>query len=357
MSKSSSGRFNLSRRESFTLAGAAAVAAAGAGVTACAQTSAAAPAAAPAGKPPVDFVTEVDFKSPKWNRDTYARLDADLDPSKEKVGWLKGKVFGVRDNEKIRDLFIMEGFSVVRMKRLEDGSWRRMLREIVFYRDLETGKLMDTWFNPYTQEEVKVVPIANDPFNYTIGEFKPEPPSFGGLNGEKPPREPLLLDWTEGPNNTIILNTGINLFYPNALNPAQWPRESGGAFNRVSEQFLYVFDRADAENPYMTHLPAVGSWSRVTPWLPWMLMGQAPGCINYFSTFATVPEGIAGLPEDLVEAARAVDPKFLSAPTEDYGPSHSSIENYALEQTPAPVPEGWSPPQPPAPPVFPPRKG
>ena len=43
------------------------------------------------------------------------------------------------------------------------------------------------------------------------------------------------------------------------------------------------------------------------------------------------------LPDDLLAAAEAIDPKYLEAPTEDYGPSLSSLENYAREQQPAPV--------------------
>ena len=118
--------------------------------------------------------------------------------------------------------------------------------------------------------------------------------------------------------------------------------------NRVSEQFLYVVKREDVENPNLTHIPHTGSWSRITPWLPWMLMGQAPGHMSYFTHFSTIPDGIAGLPKDLVAAARAMDEKWLHSPETDYGPSLSSLENYAREQKPAPVPEGWTPPQPPA---------
>jgi hypothetical protein len=43
------------------------------------------------------------------------------------------------------------------------------------------------------------------------------------------------------------------------------------------------------------------------------------------------------LPQDLVAAAEAIDPKYLEAPTEVYGPSLSSLERYAIEQTPAPA--------------------
>ena len=292
------------------------------------------------------FVTQIDFKDPRWNRDTFARLDMDLDPTKEKLGWLKGTVYGVRDNEPVRPLFINEGFSFVRSTRLPDGSWRRRLREVVFYRDLETGEILKEWKNPYTGRTVKVVPIANDPFNYTISEFQPEPPSYGGLNAVKPPRKPFLLDWSHGPNDTLILQTNINLYYPSKLQPDVWPMESPGVFSRVTELFIYVVKRADIENPRLTNLPAVGSWNRITPWLPWMQMGGGHGNVTFFNTFGTL-KGIEDLPKDLVEAARAIDPKFLSAPTTEYGPSLSSLENYALTEKPAPVPPGWTPPEPP----------
>ena len=340
MDASNASGAKLTRRESLGLAALAAGAAA--------APSAAQAATRRARRPAFDFVTKIDFRDPKWTRDTYARIDADIDPAKEKCGWLKGKAYGVRDNEKVRALFGVEGFSFVRTKRLEDGSYRRMLREIVFYRDLETGRILDTWANPYTGETVKVVPIANDPFNFTISEFAPEPPSYGGLNKDRPPRKPFLQDWEFGPEGDMVLHTGIDMIYPNALQPDKWPRESSGPMNRVSEHFIYVVKRKDVENPDLTHIPHVGSWSRITPWLPWMLMGQAPGHVSYFTHFQTIPNGIAGLPADIVAAARTMDEKWLHSPTEDYGPSLSSLENYAREQKPAPVPAGWTPPQPPS---------
>ena len=112
-------KFNLSRRESL-------------GLAAIATGMAAVPGVANARKKKskIDFITEIDFKNPKWNRDVYARIDGDIDPTKEKCGWIKGKAMGVRPNEKVRTLFGVEGFSFVRMKKLEDGSYRRMLREL-----------------------------------------------------------------------------------------------------------------------------------------------------------------------------------------------------------------------------------
>ncbi len=182
------------------------------GLAALAAGMAATPAIA-ATRRKFDFRTKIDFTDPIWTRDTFVRIDADIDPAKEKCGWLKGRAYGVRDNEKVRPLFEVEGFSFTRTKRLEDGSYRRMLREIVFYRDLETGKILETWHNPYTNEHVKVVPIANDPFNFTIGQWAPEPPSYGGLNKDRPPRRPFLQNWTWGPNGTMIPRSDIDLLY------------------------------------------------------------------------------------------------------------------------------------------------
>lgn len=291
-------------------------------------------------KPKIDFVHQMDLKSPEFNRDIRARLNGDIAPDTEYVGWLKGVVQGVRPNEANRDLFGFEGFSVTRIYRRPDGSWRKLLRETVIYRDLATGKILESWLNPYTNETVRVVPIANDPYNMNIGTH------FRG--------KPLLLDWNENPDGTYTILSTVNLFYPNLLQPSKWPRESAGDFNQVTENFSYVVRKADIENPEMTALPHVGSWQRLTPWLPWMLMGTAPGHVSYFSTFGGVPGGIKALPQDMVAAARAIDPKMLRAPTleEDTLPNESSLEAYAKEQSPAPVPPGWSPPQPPPPRKF-----
>ncbi|WP_199555033.1 DUF1838 family protein [Sandaracinobacteroides hominis] len=318
-----------------------------AGLAAATAATVAAPAMAATGAPP--FVTKIDFKDPIWNRDTYARMDGDLNPNNEKIGWIKGKAFGVRPNETVRTLFEVDGFSFVRIKQLPNGDWRRMLREIVFYRDPETREILKTWRNPYTNEDVRVVPIANDPFNFTHSAWIQGGPSYGGLRDDKaPPKKPFLLNWFEGPDDTLVCQTGIDMMYPNALQPDKWVRESSGRMNRVSEHFIYTVKKADVLNPKMTHLKHIGAWSRITPWLPWMLMGQAEGHISYFTHFATA-NSIKELPADIVAAAAAMDKKWLSAPTEDYGPSLSSLENFAREQTPAPVPAGWTPPKPPQP--------
>lgn len=276
----------------------------------------------------------LDYKDPKWNRDAYARISGNLDSSKEKIGWYKGKAIGVVPGKKNIEICGFEGFSVARLLQLEDGSWRKLLREVGFYTDLKTGEILEELENPYTGEIVKTVPIANDPFNYTISEFYPQPPSYGGLNAKKPPKIPFLLKWQEK-GDTVLLETDIHLFYPSALQPDKWPRESSGPMNQVSEMFRYFLDRDQVGDPDNTSIEFFGSWVRVTPWFPWLLMDGAPGHCTYVCDMGAWDHWDY-VPQNIIDAARAIDEKYLSAPMEDYGPSLSSLELYAREQTPAP---------------------
>jgi hypothetical protein len=274
------------------------------------------------------------FDDPVWNREMYARIEGDTAPGKFIFGQGTGVVHGVRDGEAVKPLFGFELFSTHRLLRQADGSYQRLCRELVFYRDLATGQLLDQWRNPYTGERVRVVDIANDPFNFVISEFFPDPPSYGGLNKDKPPKRPLRLNWGLV-NDTVTLDTDIHLYYRNALDPARWPRESAGPMNRVSEMFRYFIRREDAENPELTHMPHNGVWSRVTPWLPWMLMGQAPGHAMYMGRFTSVASAEQAAPAVLARV-RERYPLYLTAPDKWVEPSYSSLENYARTQTPAP---------------------
>ncbi len=279
-------------------------------------------------------VTPMEFDNPRWNRDTLIKLQGNTDFSQQKWGWYGGRVIGVRPGEPDKHVCDFEGFSVARMKHLGDGNYRKLLREVGFYLDKDTGKILDTFDNPYTGEKVNVVPIANDPFNVTFEEYWPEPPSYGGLNTERPPRRPLLLNWRDF-GDRVLLHTDIHLFYPSSLQPEEWPRESPGQFTQVSEMFSYNIQKSDIMAPNSTSIDNMGVWNRITPWFPWMLMGQGPGHMVYVCDFASRKTS-AGIPQQILDAARAIDPKYLEAPTEDYGPNLSSLENYKLTETPAP---------------------
>jgi len=182
-----------------------------------------------------------------------------------------------------------------------------------------------------------VVDVANDPYNWVISEFVQPPPMPGQPSDgvAKPGGKPYLLHWSLFGPDTVVLSEDFHGFYPNKLDPAKWPRESAGAMVQSSELFRYFIDRKRLEDPTQTHVTHNGSWVRITPWLPWMLMGQAPGHILYDGIFHTT-RTLDYYPPGVVERIKARYPGYLTAPTRWYGPSYSSIEHYALEQQPAP---------------------
>lgn len=295
----------------------------------------------------------LDLSTPAGNREAWARLLGNTDMRSTKYGWAQGLIQGVRPGEAIRDLVGFTMLSCARLLPHESGTgYRKVLREIGLYTDPKTGEILEEWRNPYLNETVKVVPIANDPFNHTILDTWPAPPSYGGLNRAAPPPRPFLLDWKKR-GNKLNMFSNINLFYPSALQPDKWPRENASPFNQVTETFLYFIDWRDMQDQKKTSVEYDGVWSRTTPWLPWMLMGPTPGHCQYYTFMGSVND-LDQIDRRTVDYVRAKYPKYLTAPDKWEEPSLSSLEWYAREQKPAPVPAGGVPraPDPELPPWF-----
>jgi hypothetical protein len=303
----------------------------GVGAAVLAMAAGAEGAAAQTAKIPIEF------DNPIWNRETAARLEADT-TGKQVYGYCTGPVCGVKPGEAVRHLFNFEVFSTIRVLRQADGSYQRMTREAIFYTDPKTGAVLDEWDNPYTGERVKVVDVHNDPYNWVIASTV-QPPAMPGVvsNGQAVPGgKPYLGNWSWLGPETVVLTRDGHGWYPNRLDPAHWPRESSGPMIQASELFRYFIRKADLEDPSKTFLPANGSWVRIQPWLPWMLMGPAPGHVFYDGIFQSNPTPDA-IPAPVMERIKTKYPTYLTAPTTWYGPNYSSLEHYAMEQKPAPV--------------------
>jgi len=281
----------------------------------------------------------LDLSTPRGNMLAVARMTADLDLTKQKTGWYNGFVSGVRAGEPVKDLFGFAGFGMARLLPHESGTgYRKVLREVGIYYDLKSGEPLEEFLNPYTSEKVRVVPVANDPFNTTIQEYFPPPPNYGGLNATTPPpKVPLQLPWKKQ-GDYITLERHIHLFYKNALQPDKWPRESAGPIAQVSEFFAHHVKVEDLQNEKITSLDYTGTWNRITPWLPWMLMGQRPGLCQYACFMGTTANLEEILSRNVLDYCEKNYKKYFDAPTEwSTDRSLSSLEHYAKDQKPAPV--------------------
>jgi hypothetical protein len=278
----------------------------------------------------------VDLTTGEGNMIARARIDGNLDESKIKYGSGTGVVSGVRPGEAIRELFGFEIFSAARLQKQPNGSFRLLHREVVYYTDLKSGEIINVFHNPYIDETVKVVDIVNDPWDETIEAFYPAPPSYGGLiKAPTGPRRPYILKWAETPGGMLSTMQQVNLYYPAALQPEKWPRESAGPMNQVTEIYTFTVNAADMQNPAKTSVICNGTWSRVTPWLPWMLMGQAPGHILYSSLTANFDD-LNMAKRNVVDYTLKHYPQMVTPPEQWSDVSLSSLEMYARQQQPAP---------------------
>jgi hypothetical protein len=279
----------------------------------------------------------LDLSTGVGNQLAYARIQGDLDFGKQKYFWFKGYASAVQPGKKIQDLVGTLGFGAIRLEQQPDGVIRRMCREIILYTDLRSGEVIDEWQNPLTNERVKVVHVDNDPFNYTIEPFFPAPPTFGGLNKEKaPPRMPFILPWYQH-GDWLEMEIHIHLAYPSALQPDKWPRESAGPIAQVSEYFAHHVRAEDMQNKKLTTVDYRGTWNRVTPWLPWMLMGQTPGHVVYSCFMGTTKDLSEIFSRKVLDVVDKRYAKYYEAPTVwSSERSLSSLERYAEEQKPQP---------------------
>ena len=277
----------------------------------------------------------LDLETPYGNLEGYARLRTNVDMVSTHFGWYDGIVMGVAPGGPLRNICGARGMMCSRLLPLEgEHGYRRIQREVIYYYDLDSGEVLDEMVNPYTGETVRVVHVANDPFNRVMRETAMSRPTFGGLNEEQepPPAKPILYKWT-AKGDRLTMERHIHLYYRSALDPAKWVRESSGPMNRASEFFQYNVSLDDMQNEDLTTIDYVGYWGRVTPWLPWMLMGQAPGhCLYQCQTGSA--QSLDGVPAEIVDYTRAHYPKYVDAPTTWEEPSLSSLERYALEQEP-----------------------
>ncbi len=247
---------------------------------------------------------DFNLEDPATLLEAYIRTTGDTS-GKPSVTYGQGTVYAVVPGAKPRALFGLEVVGVGRYVKLSDG-YQRLHREIGFYTDLKTGAILTRWLNPYTQREVAVMPIQNDPVNrkFVAGEGA------------------TYRHWIVG--NDVVFYREVPLRYPNPLDRTNYPQYSSGDFYEAMEMFNNYAKLSDLRNGKLTSVPSMGSWSRMGPWLPWMEMGQHEGYLLYHSRSAKPANGLDGIPARLREHIAQTAPKFLVAPDRVEGPDETS---------------------------------
>ena len=273
----------------------------------------------------------VDFKDPAQNLKAFIKVTGDLDPGKETVGWFGGTLYGVRGTEALKPLVGVTGFGVLRVAPQGNNVYHLFNREFAVYTDLKSGEIIEEWTNPYSNEKVEVAPIKNAIVNAKVSPIIEQ--DFDGHKVTFPFTPPWIV---QGDKAFSLFE--LHAAFPNPMKVEQWPRESAGPLNRTSEMFQRMTTMSQLENPDITGADYVGAWTRVSPWLPWMLNGQMDGHILY-RCFMNRTGKAENLPKNLLAYAERKYPEFLKAPgPETWGkPNDSSFTVYMADRKPQPA--------------------
>ena len=124
----------------------------------------------------------LDLNDP-WDRLTaLAKLRGSIDGTM-KMWWMKGTRYGTIDTV-VKPLFDMLVGSFITITPADEGFMLNML-ELGYFTDLESGKVIDTFVNPYNGKKVKVPEQRLGPFPILMrptGVVLPDVPAFGDID-------------------------------------------------------------------------------------------------------------------------------------------------------------------------------
>ncbi len=233
------------------------------------------------------------------------------------VHYWEGTVYSRIRGEKDRHLFNVAAMSLRQCKPYLDpvrgvGS-RGVNSEIVFYLDPVTNQLLHTWKNPWTNEEVEIVHVHNDPVNA-------REPTYSRDKDGKPRSR---FDATVMNGYAYTGGGAALLFYDNPL--AGDYQDYVGNKYQASEYMLTAAPMADLTDPRATRVSdSVFSWGRISRWMPWMKMGGRDGLLVHYMGGLRI-DSYAQLPAWMRTEVEANYPAFATAPpTDDTRPNQTS---------------------------------
>ena len=187
------------------------------------------------------------------------RTRCSTDGSNVYTQWF-GSVYAFVPQERQKKLFSIIGMNVARCLQNQQGQWFLTSRELNFYLDPQTNQVLNHWENPWTEEVVPVVHVANNPVQ-------------NSLEGEYP----VFVD-----GNNVTFSLDIPLTYPNVLADPKFQDYSPEPLYQAGEFFKFTVPVSEVTNSSTTTVPLVAStWTRLGPWLPWMKMKGKPGQLVY----------------------------------------------------------------------------
>ena len=266
----------------------------------CIQMDAQKKGTKPNGKPhSTKAEKQLDLSKPADNLDAFVKMRASLDTNEVTVYYWTGRIYSYIDGERGKPLFDLEAMNIAIIKK-EGNDYKMLTREAAIYRDVNTGKIIEKWYNPFISDTVNVVHVWNDPVNQTYalkGRF--------GVWG---------VPYKQLGNDRVAMYSDIFLMYPSPLPTKEYPENSRSDNYQAAELFQFFLDEKQLLNPRTKNVYSEVGWTRISEFLPWMRMGAKPGYLVYQCRGHKTSGGFNTIPEEFRKYILKHKPEFAAPP-------------------------------------------
>jgi len=186
--------------------------------------------------------------------------------------WFTGVTHGLTPDEGLTPLWRHENFSFGPYKKESATRHVASMEDITFYRDLQTGEVIRSFTVPYTNEKRPIIDVVTN----AIHHFYDEEGHSGFVADGQDFAKELELEVTEV-QDTVWLTRQFDWSFPNPLDPELHALAYSGPAIRLQMETTLKVKRSDLDDSSQSWAPAHSSYEAVTPWFPWMHMGNRPG--------------------------------------------------------------------------------
>ncbi|MAF83861.1 MAG: DUF1838 family protein [Gammaproteobacteria bacterium] len=267
----------------------------------------------------------LDYADPADNLYAFGKIWAGYD--EPVIGGFHGLMYARFGDRRMVPVFGYTGTGVLLAKIDDDGNLWVKSRETGFFTDLETGDILETWYNPFTEKTVEVYHFYNDILVGKIG--KQIPKFFFGAEGDSPT---LMNEGTVFPDangdypfvlpfqsygDDMMLSWDYTHEYTNPVTLEGWPRSSTGSRISPSEHFTFNFSRRELEDRDIPTSRLTAGFSRISQFWPFMEMGGTPYANGSLFGRMFSHKGLSGyddVPPKVLAYLEKHAPDFLTLP-------------------------------------------
>ena len=239
----------------------------------------------------------LDLEDPQDNLDGYLKSRGDIS-GEVSVAWATGKVWSLISGRRSKLLLQSEAVNLTRSIK-DDTGYTFLQRESMWWRDAETGEIIDTWYNPYIERTVETFHIQNASVSRHYDVHGPD--------------GPFHFDYIEQ-GEDLCFYQDLMWFGESPLKMEEYPAYVGSDYYQGGGIYNSWVKRADIDNPDITKAPNVTTHTSVRQWLPWMEMGAWEGGLVISNHGKKIMGGVEDLPPKILAYVEKNAPDYLQPP-------------------------------------------